>query len=486
MKLKKYILGAVAGTALAMTGVSCSGFTEIDPKGMNLLETVDQLEMLLNYEYNFSATDMMEISGDIIYAYSNLNTLMNQPVKSKSQILITWDEQAHNELLPGLTAGDDWYTDCYAIIGKVANPILMKIDDASGNEALKQQVKAEALTLRAYFHYLVIQKFGKAYNPSTADSQQALVYVTEDMDIKVPGEPSTMKEFYDHIIADLDAAIALNALPVMNVNRMRMSAPCPHAIKALACMAMQDYATAAAEANKALGMINTVVDYNTMTTTVYGYIVGEPHTVLYRPKQECPEDYFNVDFIEFYETVTPYGVEMFENGHAVKDKFYTLQVAYDFLPGMGFASQLIGEGYDWPLTYDLSSSWNNIGLKTTQMYLILAETAIANGKYDEAMEALDIIRVKRIDPELYEPLKGKVNDKATAIHHLRQTAHGENIYTVFNFIDRKRWTQLPDYKQTLHRTFGTNSMTLTPESTLWVFPIPVNVMSVNPNLEQNF
>lgn len=195
MKLKKYILGAVTGTALAMTAVSCSGFTEIDPKGMNLLETADQLEMLLNYEYYFSATDMMEISGDIIYAYSNFNTILNQPIKTKSQIIMSWDEQGHNELLPDLTASDDWYTDCYSIIGKISNPILMKIDAASGNEAQKQQIKAEALTLRAYFHYLAIQKFGKAYNPSTADSDQALVYVTEDMDIKVPAEPSTMKGF---------------------------------------------------------------------------------------------------------------------------------------------------------------------------------------------------------------------------------------------------------------------------------------------------
>lgn len=486
MKLKKYILGSAVAASLAMTAVSCSGFTEIDPKGMNLLETVDQLEMLLNYNYSFSATDMMEVSGDIVYATSNLNTLMNQPIKSATQILITWDEAGHDEFLAGLTTTDSWYNNCYSVIGKISNPILMKIDQASGNEDMKKQVKAEALTLRAYFHYLVIQKFGKAYNPSTADTQQALVYVTEDMDIKVPGEPSTMKEFYDHIIADLDAAIALNALPVMNVNRMRMSAPCPHAIKALACMAMQNFSEAVSEANKALGIINTVVDYNTMTVATAAMVPPyNIHQVLLRPKQTCPEDYFNVDYMQFYQTVTPYGDDMFEKGHAVKDKFLTMEVLGDYQPGFD-ATSMLGSDYPWTVTYDLESSWNNIGLKTTQMYLILAETAINSGKYDEAMDALDKIRVKRIAPELYEPLKGKVNDKATAIEHLRQTAHGENIYTVYNFVDRKRWTVLPDYKQTLHRTFGTVSMTLTPESSLWVFPIPSNVMDINPNLQQNY
>ena len=63
------------------------------------------------------------------------------------------------------------------------------------------------------------------------------------------------------------------------------------------------------------------------------------------------------------------------------------------------------------------------------------------------MDALDAIRVKRIDPAVYTPLKGRVNTKADAIFRLKQTSHGENIYSIYNFINRKRWNQLDDYKQ---------------------------------------
>ena len=484
MKINKYIGAAAISFGLMLCATGCSDFTEIDPKGMNLLETTSQLDMLLNYQYSLDTDYMMEISGDIIYCYSNLNTLMNQPVKTASQILITWDEDGHDKELPELTASDDWYSDCYEIIGKVANPILAKIESATGPEDDRIRIKAEAHVLRAYFHYLAVQKFAKAYNPATADSEDAIVYVTEDMDIKTPAEPLKLKDFYGKIIADLDAAIATGGLPKNNINRMRMSLPCAYAVKALALMSMQDFNGAATAAREALGINSTVVDYNTMTKKTTGYIIGGEYDVLLRPKQECAEDYFNVDNIQFYTAITPYGEEMFEKGHAVHDKFSTDRVMYDFMMGMG--KSMLGEEYDWTFTYDLESSWNNIGLKTTQMYLILAETAIAAGQYDEAMKNLDIIREKRISPELYAPLAGTVSDKATAIEHLRQTAHGENIWTVFNFIDRKRWTQLDDYKQTLTRTFGTRTMTLTPESSLWVFPIPKNVLSMNPYIHHNF
>lgn len=485
MKLKKYILKSAIAAAL-ITFSGCADFTEMTPKGMNLLETTSQLDMLLNYEYrDISIRQMMEISGDIIYWRSDLNTMMHQPIKTATQIRITWDEEAHKNELPGLVLNDQWYTTCYNVIGKIANPIILIADNAKGPEIDKKRVKGEALTLRAYFHYLAVQKYAKAYNPATAETENAIVYVTENTDIKSPAKPLNLKDYYKNIIADVDAAIATGGLPDANINRMRMSLPCAYAVKALALMAIQDFDGAEAAAKKALEINSTIVDYNTMTTEVQGSVTFGKYNVLLRPRAECAEDYFNSRDLQQLNAITPYGESMFEKGHAVHDKFNTDRVKYDFTPGMGDGIKTLGPDYDWTLTNDRNSSWGNIGLKSTQMYLILAETSIAKGKYDDAMKYLDAIREKRIDPSIYAPLAGTVRDKATAIKHLRQTAHGENIFTVYNFIDRKRWTQLDDYKQTLTRTFGDVTMTLTPESALWVFPLPQSILALNPYLKQN-
>ena len=134
------------------------------------------------------------------------------------------------------------------------------------------------------------------------------------------------------------------------------------------------------------------------------------------------------------------------------------------------------------------TSWNTYGLKTTQQYLIVAECEIRKGNYSEAMKYLDAIRAKRIDPDLYAPLEGAVTSKDDALAHLKQTALGENLYSIFNFVERKRWNQLDDMKETLSRTFNLISgqsytFTLAPDSPLWTFPFPGNAVDNNPNLK---
>ena len=131
-------------------------------------------------------------------------------------------------------------------------------------------------------------------------------------------------------------------------------------------------------------------------------------------------------------------------------------------------------------------SWNMYGLKTTHQYLIIAECELRKGNIDEAMRYLDIIRSQRIDPSVYAPLEGTVTEKAEAVAHLKQTALGENVYSVYNFIGRKRWNKLEDMKETLTRTILGQTYTLEPDSPMWIFPFPSNAVDNNPNLHQNY
>ncbi len=146
----------------AMMMTSCADFTEIDPKGKNLLSSTADLELLLNAEYSVSTTDMQQVCGDVIYATSTLSTLLQPVVKTKFSILVGWDEAGHDNDLPELTASDSYYASCYEYIGRIANPILAKIDDASGSDTDRLAIKAEAYVVRAYFHYLAVQKFAPA------------------------------------------------------------------------------------------------------------------------------------------------------------------------------------------------------------------------------------------------------------------------------------------------------------------------------------
>jgi len=476
----KLNIKSIAGACLIGASLlsSCADFTEIDPKGKNLLSTTADLEQLLNAEYSIYATDMQEICGDMIYAYEPLATKLQPPIKTKFSIIAGWDEDGHDKELPELTTSDEYYASCYEYIGRIANPILAKIDEADGPEADRLAIKAEAYVIRAYFHYLAVQKFAPAYDKATAANTIALAYVKEDQDIKQPTVPVSLEEYYTNIIADIDAAINLNALPETPLNRMRFGLGSAYAIKALALMSMQEPGLASIEAQHALDINSTVANYNNMlvdTPDVFG--IGTYKSIL-REKMACPEDFFSTYDMSFYQTYPTW--DSMEDGHVIRNHFNTANLAY---AGMMDLSQMMLGVAGLTMTYDLESSWPAIGLSTPQMYLILAENAIDNNRYDDAMGYLDAIRVNRIDPAVYAPLQGTVSDKATAIAKLKQTAMPEGLFSVWNFINAKRWTRLADYKETVTRTICDIEMTLTPDSKMWVFPIPQNVINNNPNFK---
>ncbi len=482
MKTKYMLYGCLLGGAM-MVASSCSDFTDVQPKGKNLLSTTTQLEMLLNREFYMDSGDGPQFVGDIIGTLSNIPTLLSQPTPTRSSIILSWDETLQDKLAE-LTASDSEYSEYYGIIGQVANPILSRLSEATGDEATKNRLRCEALTLRAYFHYLVVNKFAKAYNPATAAEDPGVPYVLETQDVAQPTVKLTVQEVYDHILADAQEAIDLDGLPTVAVNRMRLSKPCAYAVKALALMSMQRFDEAEEAARQALDLNSTVNNYTEMLATSTN-LLGESYQVLFRPRLECEEDLFYTHSLEFFEALTPEAIARFEPGYATLELIDTDIKMYAGISG-GMATSMLGLDDSYPMTYDLNSGWNMAGLKTTHMYLVVAEAEIHKGNYDEAMRALDAIRVNRLDPSVYQPLEGTVNTLEDAMLHLKQVSHGENIYSVYNFINRKRWNQVSGWEETFTKSLAGNTYELTPDSPLWIFPFPQNVINNNPGITQNY
>lgn len=474
---KYFMLGAVSLLC------SCANFTEIEPKGQNILSTTQELEMILNNDYDCWVTDARVLSGDCIYNESeNVIDLLNRSEKTRWSILLSWDEDGHDSQLADLMADDEVYSRCYNRINRIANPILSRVDFVTGSQDQKDLIKCEALLNRAIFHYIAVQKFAKAYDISYAATTPAIPYVLDTDNILEPQPKRSLQYVYEHILADIDLALTINGLPDRAINRMRLNKACAYAAKAMVLMSMQNSDEAAKAARNALDISDVIVDYNTMTTTYNSMLLNLPIEILYRPLLDCEEDYFSLITLEAGNGIPYDAWDFLEEGHAIHEKFLTEHTAWDGLMSpvaTSLGMNLVG-------TWDLTSSWNSIGLKTTYMYLILAENAINNNDYDSAMGYLDKIREKRIDPQKYRPLQGSVSDKAEAIRHLKQTSHGECIFTYYNFVNKKRWSRLDDYKETYKREIGGVTYTLSPESNLWIFPFPQNVTGLNNNITQNY
>jgi hypothetical protein len=63
--MKKIIYTLFLGISIAAN--SCADFTELQPKGKNLLETADQLNLLLNYNFGSQSMDFWNMTGDIMF-----------------------------------------------------------------------------------------------------------------------------------------------------------------------------------------------------------------------------------------------------------------------------------------------------------------------------------------------------------------------------------------------------------------------------------
>ncbi len=383
MNIKKSIYAGVAAAALLLT--SCSDFTDIQPKGKNLLSSTAQLEMLLNTEHDlYIATDFITMCGDGLYAYSNVANYISLPNKTRNVIMWTWDE-SNLDKMAELTSSDYLYSDGYEKIGRVANAVLAQIDAAEGDEATKNKQKAEAYTIRAFYHFLIVNKFAAAYNHSTAANTPGIPYAKDDWDITTPIEKSTLQEVYDNILADAQAAIDLNALPVNAVNRMRMNKACPYAVKALALRNMQRYAEAEQAAKEALAISGKVSDYNTMMTTTQGYLLGQNWDVFLHPRLGTDQDIFCTDDMIYMMTIYPETWDQMEDGHILKDYISTDWIMYDNVMGAGPSMT----GLDYKMVYDFNSEWNSYGLRTSELYLTIAEAEAEQGNVSAAVEALE-------------------------------------------------------------------------------------------------
>ncbi len=479
--MKKTIYGILTATALLLA--SCSDFTDIQPKGKNLLSTTEQLEMLLNYQYRGGFCDMRVMAGDLIDAYSFIATEISKPQKTRQVIMWTYDE-ANMDKMAELTNNDLEYTYYYGIIGKISNPILTQIGAASGDEATKNQLRCEALTLRAWSLYMLVNKFAKAYNPSTATSDPGIIIMTEDKDVQQAQAKSTVQEVYDQILKDINEAIELNGLPDKALNKMRVNKAAAYAVKALTLLNMQKWDDAEAAAQQAIASSGTINDYlNSYQGTMMGYFLGNTYDVISRGNQGTEEDYLLNGSTEFFQALTAEAVANFEDGHVYKDRMSNANMAYDYTLDAG--ESMLGQT-GFMITYDLDAQWNDGGLRSPQMYLAIAECEVQKGNIDNAMEYLDKVRVCRIAPEKYQPLKGTVSTKEDAIAHVKQVTLNEEIFSSNSFIDKKRWNQLDGWKATYSRKLVDKVYSIAPDSKMWIFPFPKDAVDNNPQLTQNY
>ncbi len=176
---------------------------------------------LLNFHGNLCGNDLS-------YEYfGNASPLTNMKYTSNDQA--SWSSYSW------------WFL--YQIIGQ-ANRILASIDDAQGDNDLRDFYKAQALTYRAYCYQYLVQIFSKRWMDSNNGSSEGVILKLDDSN--ETGAVSSLAECYAQIYKDCDDAIALYNQSGMDAsNFYEPSLALAIGVKARAALCREDWETAA-------------------------------------------------------------------------------------------------------------------------------------------------------------------------------------------------------------------------------------------------
>lgn len=432
---------------------ACNRYLEVTPKGYTLLNTVSDYDQWLN---DPSLNDM-NASLSLVYA-SDLHDipLIPDPPTTSVQLSYVWSPDYAGNSEPDLWGAH------YTAISSY-NSVIVGVDDASGGtDAQKRALKAEALLGRALEYFYLVNEYGKPYDSATAAQDPAVpIVITDDVAQTVPAR-SPVKDVYDFIIADIQAAIL--HLPADNSrNRFRGSVAAAYSLLARVYLYAGNYAKARENAQLALenSTGQTVINYNNFTTSSEMQPLAIRRDAIYAR---------NVNWGAI-PTVT--FLRSFNKQDSRLRLFYMYTGDLTF-PNRGTTAYTFGL---YPLR-------ENAGTSIQEMKLIIAEAAARGNELTEALKQLDDVRKNRIAAASYVPYQSA--DKEFVLQKVLEERLFEFPYNSLRFIDMRRLDRegrMPAVMR--YNAVGVVIATLEPHSPRYTLRVPASVMQFNPGMVQN-
>ncbi|WP_413513385.1 RagB/SusD family nutrient uptake outer membrane protein [Myroides odoratus] len=200
--MKKINIGI--GLLMGLFFVNCSGFLDETPDNRTKIDSVDKIGEVVTLAYprttHFQFTDIMSDN-----AVDNGNITLENVTNTES---FFW-EDIRSESQDSPT--NYWFA-AYAAIAQAntAYDAALKLEGEFTEKGRTKELrrlkefKGEALIARAYAHFMLVNLFGKTYNPLTASSDLGVPYSKEvETELLPKYSRNTVQEVYDFIEADL-------------------------------------------------------------------------------------------------------------------------------------------------------------------------------------------------------------------------------------------------------------------------------------------
>ncbi|MHA6727580.1 RagB/SusD family nutrient uptake outer membrane protein [Chryseobacterium sp. A301] len=216
-------------------------------------ETLADNQALLDRDFNTRWVNIAgEISSTDVYVTDADYNRMRSDAEKR---LYTWQPDRVSD------TSNDWQLSYLRIY--TYNLVLHNLK--TYNIANSDNVKGQALLLRAAAYLDLAQSYCLAYDKNNADNQQG-VPLRLDPDMNQKTVQSTLKETYKQVIDDLLMAETL--LPKVQISTIRPSKASAFGYLSRAYLYMGDYPNALLYATKSLEINNVLLDYNALDSKI--------------------------------------------------------------------------------------------------------------------------------------------------------------------------------------------------------------------------
>ncbi|NHA05519.1 RagB/SusD family nutrient uptake outer membrane protein [Mucilaginibacter sp. HC2] len=458
MKKNIFIWGITINALFTLFSCTKSDFFNKKP-ATNLLvpSTLSDFRSLLDNTLVFNQTGGLgQLSADE-YSVNFVNWQTASPTQRNAYI---WA----SDIYQGDVAIRDWNALYQEIF--YANNVLDGLSKSdSSASAQGQYLKGWALFNRAYAFYDVTRAFCKAYDGSTASSDLGIP-LRLSANINYIQQRSTLQQSFDQIINDLNTCLPLlpTARPSANLNRPSQIAA--YALLARIYLDMRNYTIAKSNADQALTLYNTLIDYNTTSKTSSTPFSTTNNELIYNSRQTTSYGEFTGNYSGALS--------------AVPTDILSLYSPSDLRLTLYFSKRADGTYYRKRGYYG-TGLYCFTGLATDELYLIKAECLARLGQTNDAISTLNSLLLRRYQTGTFTNLSAASANAALSTILLERRK--ELMWRGLRWYDLKR-LNAEGAQITLTRSLNGNNYSLPPNDSKWVMPIPKDEIALS-GIQQN-
>lgn len=382
-----------------------------------------------------------------------------------------------------------WFNYYKRILG--ANVVIQFIDGALGPQKDKDRIKGEAYTLRAFYHFMLVNMYAAPYNDSTTTPESSPgipIRATADLSEQYL-KRNSVKEVYVQIEKDLDSAIILLSKDKSNRNVARLTHVAAHLLASRVYLFEEKWEKAIAHADVVLENHPQLMDLNTWggmpvpeTKPLAGPNNVESIWCYGTANEKLPETY-GVAYDLSYSLANSFEPADLRalTGFYVNPPELKVFFAPEFSQQKVYPNGLVGSGN----SYDIFNSW-----RSAEAYLNRAEALIqlyAKGNANAAAQALvslNTLRASRFETSSF--ISWTLKPAAEMLRMCREERRRE-LYLE----EMHRWFDLRRYGMpAIDHFYRPDDLTtevyqLEARDKQYILPIPRDVLTRNPMLQQN-